>query len=249
MRRTCLTLTATVACAVAGLATGGRAAGALSCAPHPNGSPHGIASGTEVLAGPGRFFERFDFAVVGTVTRIETVETPGPDHGVTTVAVDVTAVLGRDKATAIIELTTPDPGWLAGYPFGEGTDYFVPVQTEGPEGQPNYTFACDPIAEAPAAAPLAAELGTLAAEAGIAFSTTATAGPSEVRVDDRTTGDDDRGGDDGEGDARIFGSAAPSGPSGRTAATVAGLTGATIAAGALHHRRRARRRRRATDPV
>ncbi|HEX6237583.1 MAG TPA: hypothetical protein VFZ68_10345 [Acidimicrobiales bacterium] len=163
-------------------------------------------------------------------------------------AVDVTAVLGRDVAPAMIELSMPDPGWLAGYPFEEGTDYFVPVRTEGPGGQPDFSFACDPIAEATAAAPLAAELGTVAAEAGIAFSTTATAGPSEARPDDHTASDDDRSGGDGEGDAGVSGTGAASGPSGRDAATVAGLTGATIAAGALHLRRRARRRRAATDP-
>jgi hypothetical protein len=155
-----------VACGA--LAATAPAAAALSCAPHPDGSPHAIASGTERLSTEARFFETHDYAVLGTVTGIETV-LEGPDHGSTTVTVDVTAVLGRTDAPDTVVLSTPDPGWLAGWPYVRGRAYFVPVQDVGPGGEPNFSFLCDPVSEVADPDALADELAPLAEDAGIEF--------------------------------------------------------------------------------
>jgi hypothetical protein len=58
---------------------------------------------------------------------------------------------------------------MAGYPYESGRTYFIPVQAEGPDGQPNYSFTCDPISEVEAA--IATDLAQRASNAGIPFST------------------------------------------------------------------------------
>jgi hypothetical protein len=142
---------------------------ALTCAEHPDGSPEAIASGTERLSSEDRFLDHFDYAVIGTVTEIRTVEAGQPDYGATTITVSVEGLLGQSPAPDQIEINSPDPGWMSGYPYRRGTTYFIPVQTEGPDGQPNYSFLCDPISEVQQG--VTGELSQLAAQSGITFST------------------------------------------------------------------------------
>ena len=152
-------------------------ASALSCAEHPDGSPQAIAAGTERLSGGDRFFDQYDYAVIGTVTEVQTVGAE-PNYGATTVKVDVEGVLGESSAPEQIDISSPDPGWLNGYPYERGTTYFIPVQAEGPEGQPNYSFLCDPISEVDVG--VATELRQLAEGAGVAFSTPDDAAPAKT---------------------------------------------------------------------
>jgi hypothetical protein len=160
MVRCVVLVVAGIACAAV---TGGGAAGALECAPHPDGSPQAIASGTEVLVPAGAFFDRYAFAVIGTVTAIETVDGDGePDYGATTITVDVAAVLGEADVPARLTLHADDPGWLNGYPYAVGTAYFVPVDEEGPDGDSNYTSVCDPITPVEDVQSLVAELTSVA---------------------------------------------------------------------------------------
>lgn len=142
---------------------------ALSCAPDPDSSPEAVASGTDHPTSEHRFLDRFDFAVVGTVTEIHTVAQGQPDYGKTTVHLDVSAVLGDEPAPQTITITSSDPGWYAGYAYRTGETYFIPVQSAGPRGEPNYSFVCDPITAVDPAT--VAELGRLAADAGIPWST------------------------------------------------------------------------------
>ncbi|MFP3899274.1 MAG: hypothetical protein ACLFXM_00380 [Acidimicrobiia bacterium] len=169
MRSRAFVLGAAACGALAGLVLHGHRAAALSCADHPDGSPRAIAAGDESLSTGDRFLERYDFAVLGTVTHIDTVREGGPDHGATTVTMDVTAVLGRREAPDTLALSSPDPGGLAGYPYRVGTGYFIPVQARGPGGERNYTFLCDPITEVDDVDALADGLAPLAADAGITF--------------------------------------------------------------------------------
>jgi hypothetical protein len=149
-----------------------RPAGALSCASHPRGTPSDILSGHPVLAGGSDFFRRFDRAVIGTVTEISTVEDEVPEYADTTITVDVAAVVGDTAvAPSSIEVSSPDPGWNSGHPYEVGTTYFIPLQTVGPDGRPDASAFCDPISEVRLEE--VEELGRLAAEAGIAFSTPA----------------------------------------------------------------------------
>jgi hypothetical protein len=155
-------------------------AGALSCAAHPDGSPEAIASGTERLSTGTDFFDSYDYAVIGTVTDIRTVWAGEADYGATTLSVDVVAVLGEGIARESVEISSPDPGWMAGYAYEVGTGYFIPVQRNGPEGQPNYSFVCDPITEVDVS--IATELRHIASDAGIPFSTSS-AGPAQTPAD------------------------------------------------------------------
>lgn len=155
------------------LAAGPGLAGASSgCPSNPGGSPQAIASGTEQLRTNDAFFDRYDFAVIGTVTQVDYVE-EGSDaeHGVTTIALDVMAVLGDAPAPPTIVLSSPGPDWAAHYQ----REYFIPVQVEGPNGHPNATFVCDPIAEVDEG--VVDELRVLAEESGIEFSMPSAAQP------------------------------------------------------------------------
>ena len=143
---------------------------ALSCAAHPDGSPQAIASGTEQLAGGGRFFDQYDFAVVGTVTAIRTDERQGsPTYGATEIDIAVDRVLGVDEAPPAMTLRAGDPGWMVGWPFELGAAYFVPVAAVGPEGQVNWTFGCDPVTVLPDPETTVAELTSLASAAGFSL--------------------------------------------------------------------------------
>jgi hypothetical protein len=163
--------TALVVATVVSLATttlGAATAGALSCASHPRGAPADIVSGNPHLVGGSDFFRRFDIAVIGTITEIVTAAEDDPEWPTTTLTLDVAAIVG-DAAAAprSILVSSPDPGWHSGYPYEVGTTYFIPVQAEGPGGEPNYSFFCDPISEV--GAEEVDDLGRVAADAGIAF--------------------------------------------------------------------------------
>jgi hypothetical protein len=162
-------------------------ASALSCAAPPAGVPRAVASGDDDVY-PG-FFEDFDFAVVATVTDIETDETAGsPTYGATTIDADVALILGEPGATDTIALSASDPGWMAGYSFRVGRTYFVPVDAEGPDGQVNYTFLCTPIYEVDDADATADRLAALATDAGVVHARPGDVAPTTV-VDD--TAEDD----------------------------------------------------------
>ena len=119
---------------------------ALSCAVHPDGSPEAILAGTEQLATGDSFFERYDLAVTGTVTAVHTDDAPGsPTYGDTLVSVDVLNAFGVSDIVRSIVIFQDDPGWMSGYPFEQGNVYFIPLQVNGPNGEANYSFLCDPI--------------------------------------------------------------------------------------------------------
>lgn len=123
-----------------------QSAQALSCAVHPDGSPEAILAGTEQLATGDSFFERYDLAVTGTVTAIDTDDAPGsPTYGDTLVSVDVLNAFGVTDIARSIVIFQDDPGWMSGYPFEQGNGYFIPLLVNGPNGEANYSFLCDPI--------------------------------------------------------------------------------------------------------
>ncbi len=188
-----------------------------------------MASGSADPSSGERLLDRYDFAVLGTVTAIETPGEHDAGYPTTMVTFDVVAVLGHQEAPGTLELSSPDPGWLAGYPFKEGTAYFVPVQAEGPNGEPNYTFVCDPITETPSVEALATELSALAAQAGIPFATPLPDGPID------TTGLDDR---DALGDASTAVPTPPSGAFTGASLLVGAMVATMITAGAMSARRR-----------
>lgn len=158
--------------------------GALSCAPSTGWSPAAIASGTEPRAAEGRatedgFFDRYDIALIGTVAEVTTADSRAPDYGAATIDVEVLAILGDDRtAPPSMQVGSSDPGWMSGYPYEVGITYFIPIQAEGPDGRPNFSFICDPIAEIDAGA--VDDLRELAADAGIPFATPASDAPDTL---------------------------------------------------------------------
>lgn len=145
---------------------------ALSCAPHPDGTPESIASGTEVLASGQPFLEQYDYAVIGTVTGIRTDEREGsPTYGATEIDVEVTGLLGTEVAPAATTLRAMDPGWMAGYPFELGVAYVIPVVARSEDGVVNFTHGCDPVTIVDDPVAEAAALGAIAGRSGIAFAT------------------------------------------------------------------------------
>jgi hypothetical protein len=167
-----------LAAAVAGLTVAAAGpAGALSCAPDEAATPEAIAGGTYRASDGSTFLDSYDFAVVGTVVAIRTDEREGsPTYGSTEIDLDVDGVFGVPVAPARMTLEAGDPGWMVGYPFEPGRSYFVPVLAEGPEGQVNWTFLCDPISEVTDPEALSAELAGLAGGAGLAYGTPAEPG-------------------------------------------------------------------------
>jgi hypothetical protein len=145
-------------------------AGATSCVPIDGASPEEIAAGTDSF--DGQFFAHWDFAVIGTTTAIRTDERQGsPTYGATEIDVQVAGILGAPAAPTTITLRAPDPGWMSGYPFEVGVEYFIPVRARTPEGTINSTSLCDPISSLADVDAAAAELGGLAAGSGIPFAT------------------------------------------------------------------------------
>lgn len=169
MRRPVLALAGAALSILAVVVSGTSSVGATTCAVHPAASPAAIASGTERLSNERKFFDHYDFAVIGTVSEIDTVRPGEPDDGAITVTVEVAAVLGDDAAPPTIDVSSPDAGGMWGYPYKMGVAYFIPIQTEGPDGRPNHSFLCDPIARI--GTETADELRPLASNAGIPFST------------------------------------------------------------------------------
>ena len=82
MRPTLLSLLVAAGSVVAMVGPGAGPVAALTCAEHPDGSPQAIASGTERLSSEDRFLDHFDYAVIGTVTEIRTVEAQRPSPSV-----------------------------------------------------------------------------------------------------------------------------------------------------------------------
>lgn len=160
-------------------ATNPSPAAALSCVAAPPDAPRIAAVNGEVFG--DRFFDEYDFAVVATVTGIETEEAPGSvTYGNTVIDTEVALVLGDAEATETIQLSAADPGWLAGYAFRVGHSYFVPVDTVGPEGQRNHTFVCTPITEVADADATADRLAALAGDAGVAHARPGDTPPTTV---------------------------------------------------------------------
>jgi hypothetical protein len=218
-----LVVTSSVALSLLAVSASGiTSVAALSCVPHPDASPTAIAAGEERLSTADDFFDRYDVAVIGTVTEIRTVDRGG-DAGATTIGVDVLAMLGQDTAPPQFDISASDPGWMSGYPYEVGVTYFVPIQGTGPDGQPNYSFACDPVTVVdPSIVP---ELRRLAARAGIAFSTP-TGGPRSTTV--------------GSGDVDVVGGNTSSPSTIPTPAIVLVVGGAVLVVGALAVRSRRR---------
>jgi hypothetical protein len=116
---------------------------ALSCAP-PSGTPEDLIRST----GEGGFWDTYDLALVGKVLSVITdEEDESVTYGRTEIEVEVEVLLGSQEASHTFSLTASDPGWLNGYPYVVGTSYFIPISNRGPNGEPNYTFLCDPITE------------------------------------------------------------------------------------------------------
>jgi hypothetical protein len=154
---------------------------ALSCAPHPDGSPESIASGTEELASGQPFLAQYDYAVVGTVTGIRTDEREGsPTYGATEIDVRVDGVLGTDSAPTSTTLRAADPGWMAGYPFELGVAYLIPVVARSDDGTVNFTHGCDPVTVLDDPVAWTMSLGELADGAGIAFAVAGEGGEPPV---------------------------------------------------------------------
>ncbi len=101
------------------------------------------------LSGSGTFlWDRYDFAITGTVVSVETNDVPdSPGYLVTRVLFDVLHGYEVDSVPAELVVHEPDHGSMAGYYFVVGTTYFVPLAEHGPQGEANYSFVCDPILE------------------------------------------------------------------------------------------------------
>jgi len=135
-----------VTAVVVTLAVGGATAGATSCAPPTDGSARSIVAGTEVLWGDHAFFELYDYAVTGTVVDVVTDETQGSaTYGATEVHVEVINGFGVDQIGERVVVHQSDPGWMSGFAFERGSTYFIPLVHVGPNGEPDYSFLCDPI--------------------------------------------------------------------------------------------------------
>lgn len=108
-------------------------AAALSCAQPPGWTPEAIVAGEEPhLRDGSRFSDLYDVAVVGEVRGIVTNEDgKSENYGQTRSTVDVRASFGSESLSETITVTSPDPGWLSGYPFEKGRMYFIPLRLKG----------------------------------------------------------------------------------------------------------------------
>jgi hypothetical protein len=145
---------------------------ATSCVAAPGATPVNMLTGRPVQGAP--LFERFDLAVVGTVTAIQTNEAAG---GATRTTVDVHAGFNVDAVPQTLAVSSSDPGWMNGYAFEHERTYFIPLQHPGPQGEPHYSMVCDPITplDGPDAA---AELTRVAADNGVTVAEIETAPPA-----------------------------------------------------------------------
>lgn len=121
-----------------GLLAGG--ASATSCIAAP--SPEETITGSDERSMGGGFFDRYDGAVLARVSAVRTVT---HEPGGTRITLDVFGLIGASNVGSTMVLTADDDGAMNGYRFTRGASYFIPIQAEGPQGQPNYSFICDPI--------------------------------------------------------------------------------------------------------
>lgn len=100
-------------------------------------------------SGTGTFlWDRYDFAITGTVVSVETNDVPdSPGYLETRVLFDVLHGYNVDSAPTGLVVHESDPGSMMGYYFVVGATYFVPLVDTGPQGETNYSFVCDPIFE------------------------------------------------------------------------------------------------------
>jgi hypothetical protein len=133
---------------LAGLLAG--SAAATSCAAPAR--PRATITGDGERGMNGAFFDHFTAAILGEVVATDSAR--GMQLGGTKIEIDVYGAIGVSTIGETIVLSADDSGAMNGYPFEQGTSYFVPMQRKGPQGQVNYTFLCDPIGEiaGPAAA-------------------------------------------------------------------------------------------------
>lgn len=146
-------------------------AGATSCVGYQGVTPQKLLAGQTVYE--THLFEQHDLALVGTVTAIRTNDAQG---GATRTTLDVHGGFNVAALPDALEVSSDDPGWMNGYAFQHGTTYFIPVQHPGPQGQPYYSFVCDPIFEV-AGPEAAAELEAVAADNGVTVADIAAAQP------------------------------------------------------------------------
>src|SRR5690606_12961361 len=66
-------------------------------------------------------------------------------YGATQVHVDVINGFGVDEIGEQVVVHQSDPGWMNGFAFERGSTYFIPLVHVGPNGEPDYSFVCDPI--------------------------------------------------------------------------------------------------------
>lgn len=134
-----------IAAIVLGLALGpAGVAEATSCA---YGEPNAAAllRGTAPRLEGESLFDRYDLVVVGTVTSVDTRRSLRAPGGRTQTRLDVAAGFGVTEIGDAFVVASDDPGQLNGYGYQRGRTYFIPIKAEGPQGQRNYSFACDPI--------------------------------------------------------------------------------------------------------
>ena len=111
----------------------------------PPAAPKVTITGSDEFSMGGKFFEHFDGVVLGEVVSV-TVD-PGMAPGGVKIRVDTYGAIGASSVPATVTVSADDDGKLNGYAFNEGASYFIPLQNKGPQGQTNYSFLCDPIAE------------------------------------------------------------------------------------------------------
>ena len=134
-------------------------AGATSCV-----GLEGVTAADLVAGEPlhrTQLFEQYDFAIAGTVTAIRS-----DASGATRTTVDVHSGFNVEQLPPTLDVSSDDAGAMNGYPFQHGTTYFIPVQHPGPQGQPHYSFVCDPIFELPGP-DAAADLEAVATDNGV----------------------------------------------------------------------------------
>lgn len=116
-------------------------ASATSCVGTDRTPSELVAGAPPHRQGGGTLWELFDLAITGTVTEIRT------EAGVTEVRFEVINAMGVSTVPAELIVSESDPGHLNGYGFQIGRTYFVPLVSPGPNGEPYWSFVCDPISE------------------------------------------------------------------------------------------------------
>lgn len=136
---------------------------AVTCAP-PDMNPVQLVAAN--LESPRN---SYDLAVVGRVLAITTDMSEGESHGRTYVEMSLVGVYGMSGVDGRgFVVTTPDPGWMSGYPFEEGADYFVPLVLSDSGGEA-HVGACDLVHRVTDVDATAQELASVADESGLAY--------------------------------------------------------------------------------